>query len=148
MIAQVHLSLLLCAILLLFSIFVLRYPSSDRCMSKPEKKSFSCAPGSQHGDIPGPLHRVGSEGGVTGSAETCDVLVKNQCNLGRSCRSLPGVTALTPHVLSSQESSEREVGLLVSEWGEKCAGLCHVHPLFSFSPSAMFWLLFSCLYYF
>lgn len=30
--------------------------------------------------------------------------------------------------------SNGEVGLLVSEWWQKCVGLCHVHPLFSFSP--------------
>lgn len=33
-------------------------------------------------------------------------------------------------MLSLQERSEGEVGLLVSEWGEICVGLCHVHPLF------------------
>lgn len=49
--------------------------------TKKIKKNFLCAPGSQHGDIPGPSHNVGSESGVTGLAETCHVLVKNQCNL-------------------------------------------------------------------
>lgn len=47
---------------------------TDVCPNQKKKNSYG--PGSQHGGIPGPLHNMGSERGVTAVAETCDVQVK------------------------------------------------------------------------
>lgn len=58
----------------------------------------------------------------------------------------PSITAFTSNKLGARERSEGEVNLPVSEQREEMYR--HIHPLFTFSPSALFWLLLNCLYFF